>query len=232
MQPANPEAYNNMGMLYADLQQFDLALASYSKALELNPNSVEAYNNMGLLHASLRQFDQALSNYDKALVLNPEGSNITLNRSLALLSVGHYLEGWHDYESRLKQSGFSARFDKPLLSKSEDLRNKVVLVCAEQGYGDTVQFCRYVDLLAKCCRQVILRVPRVMVTICSTLISKPLVISDEGQPPHFDVYCFLMSLPFFVGDHIRHYSSEYPISLLRSCQSDLLERQTATRKRG
>lgn len=199
IRPNYPEAHSNLGLALAELGQYDQAFASYDKAIELDPSRADFYNNLGTAHAELRQFNQAITAYEKSIELDSSKPDALLNRSLAYLSVGKYEEGWPAYESRLKIKTHPRLFSQPLWLGKEDISKSTILLHAEQGLGDTLQFCRYVDQVSEMCANVFLLVQDPAIEICKTLPSRPTVISEIDALPNFDFHCPLMSLPLAFG---------------------------------
>ena len=185
------------GAALHELKRLDEALVSYDKALAINPKYADAYNNRGSALKELKRTDEALASYDKALAINPEYADAYFNKSVLLLLMGQYLEGWELYEWRLKKD----KDDYPAFPKlawrgQQDIQRKRLLIHAEQGLGDVIQFCRYVDQIKLLGAEVILEVPESLVSFVSTLTC-PMTVVAKGTPlPEFDAYCPIMSLPY------------------------------------
>lgn len=210
LNPESSETYNNLGKVYMEQQDFVRAREAYEKALVLDPTCPDPYINLGLVYANQRQFDQAFAFYQQALQIDPNNTNAKLNQSFGLLALGDYQTGWRAYESRNDLRRRPRVFSKPLWLGQEDISNATILVHAEQGLGDTLQFCRYVDLLAQRCRQVFLLVQKPLARICQTLASKPIVLTDDDALPEFDVHCPLMSLPLAFGTTVATIPASVP----------------------
>jgi hypothetical protein len=174
-------------------------MEAYSKAIAANPNFATAYSNRGFLLNALKRHNEAMADYDKALALNPDYADAYLNKSLLKLLLGEYEEGWELHEWRWKRSELKpeniSSFAQPLWLKKESLAGKTILLQAEQGLGDTIQFCRYVPMVQALGANVILEVQPPLAELISTSITSVKTIARGTPLPHFDFHCPLMSLP-------------------------------------
>ncbi|MFT4069322.1 tetratricopeptide repeat protein [Paraburkholderia sp.] len=198
LQPNYPDAWSNRGNALGDLNRPHEAERSYRRALELAPAFVDAWNNLGLAQVDLNQREHALSSYGRALALDPAAAETHWNQALCLLQMGRFETGWREYEWRWARSRIKAsrrEFAQPLWLGDFPLDGKTILLHAEQGLGDTLQFCRYAALVAKRGAKVVLEVPAALLRLLSTLEGVDQLI-EAGQPlPPFDCHCPLMSLP-------------------------------------
>lgn len=210
LKPDDPELLNNIGLANVESLKIDEAISVYEKALCKAPGAAHIYSNLGIAYAMNRKHELAIQSYEKAIKLDPLGLGAEWNRSLALLALGDYKAGWLAYEIRNRRKSGPRVFDQPLWLGDFDISTKTILLHAEQGLGDTLQFCRYADLVATQCKCVILKVPQPLVSICSTLVSKPIVISDDQALPAFDVHCPLMSLPFSMKTAVETIPNKVP----------------------
>ena len=125
----------------------DVALASHQQAVRLAPRSTEANYNLGLMLRDLGQTDAALSCLEKAIALNENHVDCQWDRALTLLEMGRLEEGFEAYESRWElDRSPPGEFDKPRWDGYE-FKGKTVLVHNEQGFGDTIQFARYLPMI-------------------------------------------------------------------------------------
>ncbi|HEX3382761.1 MAG TPA: tetratricopeptide repeat-containing glycosyltransferase family protein [Paraburkholderia sp.] len=198
LQPNYPDAWSNRGNVLGDLNQPHEAQRCYQRALELAPGFVDAWNNLGLAQVDLNQREAALSSYERALALNPASVEAHWNQSLCLLQMGRFDTGWREYEWRWERSRIKAgkrAFAQPSWLGDFPLDGKTILLHAEQGLGDTLQFCRYATLVAKLGAKVVLEVPAALLRLLSTLEGVDRLV-EAGQPlPPFDCHCPLLSLP-------------------------------------
>jgi hypothetical protein len=196
LQPRFPEALSNMGMLLRAERQFQEAEATYKRACSQNPDFAPAWNNLANLYVELGRLDQAERCYSKAIVISPDYAEAHTGRAMLRLLEGRFAEGWIEYEWRWSQPGHRRRkFPQPEWDGS-DLRNRTILLHAEQGAGDTIQFVRYTKLLKQLgARRVVLYCPTSLRTVIETNPDIDQVFCGQEAAPAFDVHAPLMSLP-------------------------------------
>jgi tetratricopeptide (TPR) repeat protein len=181
-------------------QEYEKARVALEKLLKMAPNNPRAYINLGSILNKLGFNDQALASYDRALALEPDFPLAMWNRSLLLLARGDYERGWQGYEYRwiakdLALSRAKRHFLKPQWTGSEPLKGKTILLHAEQGYGDAMQFCRYAKLVKQRGARVLLEVWTPLVALMQTLEYVDQVIETGSERPAFDYHIPLLSLP-------------------------------------
>jgi Flp pilus assembly protein TadD len=210
LQPDYPEAHNNLGNTLLELGLFAEAEMSCREALRLRPDFPEALNGLGAALQNLGHTTQAEASYRAALRLRPDRAGPHSNLGHTLLLSGRFEEGWNEFEWRWKTrqlSGSARKFSAPLWH-GEPIGDRAILLHAEQGLGDTLQFCRYVPVVAAGART-ILQVQAPLVRLLSTLpriaepgIAEPgiakIVAWGDSLPP-FDLHCPLLSLPRAFG---------------------------------
>jgi len=205
IRPDYAEAHNNRGIALQELRRLEEALASYDQALAIRPDYAEAYNNRGIAMQKLLRPEQALACYDQALAIRPDYAEAHWNESLCRLLVGDLESGWQKYEWRWlrKDRAENPRsYPQPAWLGAEDIAGKTILLYAEQGLGDTLQFSRYVPQVAALGATVVLEVPRALVPLFSDLEGKPRLVAKGSKLPAFDFHCSLMSLPLVFGTRL------------------------------
>jgi hypothetical protein len=213
IKPDHIEALTNRGLVLYESNRLDEAIASYDKVLALNPDCIEAYINRGNALSRLNHVDEAIACHDQAIALQPDLALAHFNRSLPLLLKGDYISGWDEYEWRLKGGmGFVEfrRFPTPQWLGKDDLTGKTIFVYAEQGYGDTIQFLRYVPLLASRGARVILEVQPSLLRLAQRLAGPAQVFASSEVPLRFEFWSPLMSLPRAFGTTIATIPCEVP----------------------
>ena len=198
IEPNNAEAYLNYGNALRSLDRPEDALVCYEKAIALKPSSVEAHNNQGSTLEILHRYNEALASFSNAIAINPNSASSHWNRSLCNLRIGNYKEGWLEYEWRWQLEQFTSpirNFRQKLWLGKESLQNKTILLHGEQGFGDNIQFCRYVPLVKLLGAKVILEVDTSLVELMHTLYGADQIIATNKQLPEFDYHCPLLSLP-------------------------------------
>jgi tetratricopeptide (TPR) repeat protein len=202
LRPDYAEAHLNRGNALHELKRFDEALASYDRALELRPDYAEALTNRGVSLHDLKRFDEALASYQRAIAVRPDHAEAHYREAMCRLLNGDYQRGWHKQEWRWQSRPLkNARrsFAQRLWLGAEPLAGKTILLHAEQGFGDTIQFCRYVPLVAERSGRVIVEVQKPLRELVSTLPGGAQVVSRGERLPAFDRHCPLLSLPLALG---------------------------------
>ncbi len=197
--PGHAGLYNNRGNALQELKRLEDAIESYETAIALNPHYAEAYCNRGAALHQLKRFDEAMESFDKALALKPGYLEATYERGVAHLLKGEFDIGWRAYEARTstKRRPYEKWvWDKPLWLGETDISGKTILVDREQGFGDVIQFCRYIRLLEDAGGRVLFPPQKQLQTLMRGLNAHPDIIDLDKEIPHFDLHCPLMSLPF------------------------------------
>lgn len=207
--------HNNRGNILRELQQPEEALAAFDEAISLKPNYSEAHTNRGNVLRDLKRYDEAIASHDTAIALAPEAPSAYWNKSLVALLTGDYTEGWRLFEWRWQSDslkGSVRTFEAPHWDGTEDIHDKTLLVYAEQGYGDTVQFCRYVPQLLEKAAQVVFEAPRSLLPLLTTLnAAERIHFVAAGDPlPAFDRHIALMSLPLAFNTQLETIPSAHP----------------------
>lgn len=193
--PEMPQAWVAMGNALLDLGNFDVAAGCFRRALALQPSSIAAKVNLALALAGLGAFHEALEVNDAAIADAPDMPEPRLGRATALLALGDYARGWPAYAARWEVPGGGRRgFNVPCW-QATDLSGKTLLVHAEQGLGDAIQFLRFVPRVAASFRgRVILEVHPPLLRLCKALPAIDCVVARGAALPHFDAHCPLMDL--------------------------------------
>ena len=198
LKPDYTQAWSNRGVVLKFLQRLDAAEQSYVRALQLQPDFVDAMVNYATLLKDLLRLPQAIALNQRAIALDANSSGAHLNLSICHLLTGDMAQGLPHYEWRWKteQLRDGARlFKQPLWLGDADLAGKTILLHAEQGLGDTLQFCRYAPMVASLGAKVVLEVQAPLIDLLKSLPGVDVLLA-QGQPlPQFDVHCPLLSLP-------------------------------------
>ncbi len=205
-------AWNNRGTTLLEMGRYAEAASSYCRTLEIAPALHDARVALATCYQALGRNDEALSSCDEVLAAAPGHAEAHWNRSLLLLLEGDYLAGWKEYEWRWKKRNFtSPRRDFPQPRwQGEPVAGKTILIHAEQGFGDTLQFCRYVPLVAAASAHVIFECHPPLAPLMESLGGNVNVLA-MGQPlPDFDLHAPLMSLPMIFGTTVETVPGEVP----------------------
>jgi len=195
--PACPETLSNLSAIQRLKGNMDEALRNCLKALALRPDYPDGLNNLGNLLKDAGRMEEAITVYRKALQLNPDNAELHKNYAMALLAAAHFDEGWREYEWRWKSQQLRNAL-RPLSKpewKGETHEGQTVLIRAEQGLGDSIQFCRYIPLIKDLGLRVILEVPPSLKRLMETLSGIDHVVTTGETIPPFDFHCPMMNLP-------------------------------------
>ena len=203
----------NRGNALAQLGRHADAVAAYDRTLAAIPGHVAAWSSRGVSLQALNRHADAIASFDRALALAPDYADAHFNKSLALLAIGDYPGGQAEYEWRWKRSGTEGirhNFGRPLWLGEHPLRGKTILLHAEQGLGDTIQFVRYVAPLARAGASVVLEVHAELKPLMSRLDGCRAVIGRGEARPTFDVHCPLGSLPLACKTELASVPADIP----------------------
>jgi tetratricopeptide (TPR) repeat protein len=210
--PDYPEAMMNLGAALKAINQDDRAVDLFRRALKLRPDFFEALLNYGQALCDSRHFDEAIAAFRKAIALRPDDPAAHFHLSGVLLLTGNFSDGWREYEWRLLKPDFGiakTRFPRPRWT-GQDLAGKRILLHAEQGAGDIIQFCRLATPLAQRGAQTILACPPTLLRLLRTLDGISHLITDTQTAPDFDYHCYLLSLPLLFGLNLQTIPARVP----------------------
>ena len=241
LKPDNPHVCNNIGASLQSLHRDDEALAWFDRALEHQPDFAQAALNKALSLIQLRRMDEAIAALDRAGTIDPDNAEIEWNLSLLRLMTGDFEAGWAGREARWRgrmRPASYPEFSQAMWLGDTDIDGKTILVQEDEGLGDTIQFARYIPLLAERGARVILVVRDQMFPLLSGLpgISLCLPRTSAGSLPPFDLHCPLCSLPYALGTRLDTIPSRVPYLPAPSEQlvqawKNRLEEQTSGRAR-
>jgi tetratricopeptide (TPR) repeat protein len=211
LRPSDPGAHNLRALCLLDLERPDEAIRSCERALELRATLADAHNTLGLALSSQKSFDLANSSFDRAIALQPDRLEPFFNKGVNLLLTGEFSPGWELYERRPAANTAAAdRAGGALWDGSAEIAGKTVYVYAEQGLGDTLQFCRYAKLLTGRGARVILSVQECLCNLLRDLGPDIQVIGSAQTPQAYDFRCALLSLPGAFGTRLDAIPSLVP----------------------
>jgi tetratricopeptide (TPR) repeat protein len=197
LSPQHPVAHFNRGVVLIKLGRYAEAVAANERAIAVAPDYVTAWLNRGMALAQLRRFEEAIASYGEVLARSKDNADAHFNRALALLTISDYRRGFEDYEWRWRRTGAPAQKNRGrrLWLGEFPLHGKTILLHAEQGLGDTIQFARYAPLVAAQGAKVVLEVQPELKSLLSRLDGVAAVVARGEAPPPFDMHCPLGSLP-------------------------------------
>lgn len=210
IKPDYAEAYSNLGIVLTQQGLYGDAIAAFERGLELKPDYPEAHSNLGITLSKAQRIDEALEHYERAIAAWPDYPDAHMNRALTYLLTGDFQRGWPEYEWRWKCKDFDARrFPQPRW-RGEPLDGRRILLCTEQGFGDTFEFIRYAQIVKERGGYVIVRCPKPLPPIVRGCRGVDEVCVEGGPLPPFDLYIELLSLPLVFGTTERDIPSEVP----------------------
>ena len=208
--PKDSDTLNRIGVILQQQKKLPLAQHFHEQAIAHNPNDVDALVSLAKAYLDYGDLTKALLYLNRALGLNPNHAIARYNRALVLLQQGKFQEGFVEYEWRLKTSEFPpCPFKQPMWDGS-DLQGKTLLLHAEQGLGDTIQFIRYAAIAAQKNGRLIFTCHRPLIRLMQGL---PEIVEfiPLGTPlPDFDTYTPLLSLPRILGTTIDNVPNQVP----------------------
>jgi len=188
--PQEPEFHNNLGLALAAGDRNDDAIAAYRRALALQPGHAVAWNNLGLTLQAANRLPEAIAAFREALARIPEFAQAHWNLALALLAHGAFEEGWREYEWRLKIPELAQHERKYAGPRWDGIARpgQTLLVTAEQGLGDTLQFIRLAQPLAGRGVRVLVSAQRSLVRLLATAPGVAAVFGPDEALPAYDAY--------------------------------------------
>lgn len=211
--PRSADAHNNRGAALAALGRHEEALAAYDRALATAPAAAEAHYNRGVSLAALNRHAEAVASYSRAIELKPNDSRGRWNRGLSRLALGDYANGFVDYEARLARTDTELvprRFAQPAWNGRQDLAGRTILLHAEQGIGDCIQFSRFARALHERGARVVLEAHPPIAPLLAALPSVDATVAAGSELPDFNYHCPLPSLPALLGTRLEHLPPQDP----------------------
>ena len=199
LRPHFPEALNNLGNALQDQGRLDEAVACYRQAVQLNAGYAEAFINWGNALKLQGRFDEALARYDDAVRLAPDNAQSHNNRSLLWLLLGDFARGWPEQEWRWRTKAFSWYTSSKPRWDGSDLDGRTILLFAEQGLGDTLQFIRYAPLVKMRGGRVVVECQPLLQPLLSRCPGIDQLLTQGSPRPDYDVEAPLLSLPSILG---------------------------------
>jgi tetratricopeptide (TPR) repeat protein len=201
LKPGYAGAHTNLGKILQALRRWDEAITAHRRAISLQHDLVEAWGNLGNALVALNRLDEASKAYEEALRLRPDSAETSYNACLVQLLQGDLPSAWEGYELRWRLRNLRPRpvQNRPPWDGSAPLAGRSIVVYAEQGIGDTLQFARYIPLLAERGATVHAVVQKTLKSLIGTVRGAVSVNTAEQPWPECDFHCPLLSLPRAFG---------------------------------
>ena len=213
LEPTLAHAYGNLAATLVALNRPEEALLWAQESLRRATDKAVAHCDLGSLFGRLNRTKEAIRQYDLALALQPGNVRARYFRGLMRLTLGLMPDAWAEHEARLQlpalMSGARA-FAAPIWSGRENLSGRTILLSTEQGFGDTIQFVRYVPMVAARGATVMLEVQRGLGALFQTIPGVTRLFEVGDPLPAFDLHCPLMSLPAAFNTNLGTIPSTVP----------------------
>jgi len=208
--PNFAEAHFNLASAFQNQDKIEDAIAHYQRGLALNPSYPEVYLNFGAALKAQCRLEDAIACYQRAITLKPNYPKARYNLALALLQRGDLPQGFTEYEWRWQLPHNPPRnFSQPLWDGSS-LQGQRILLHAEQGFGDTIQFIRYAPLVARRGGYVIVECQAPLIQLVATVPGINQVVAQGETLPQFDVHVPLLSLPYLFETTLETIPTQIP----------------------
>ena len=202
LKPDYTEAHCNLAMVLKQQGKLTEAIGHYRQAQALKPEDAGIHFILGKAVVELGQIEEAIGHYRQAIAIQPDYAEAHYNLGMALLLLGDMAKGFAEYEWRWQWSEFarqnSLSIDRPLWDGTP-LQGCTIFLYAEQGYGDTIQFIRYLSLVRERGGKAIVACPQELKRLLSAIPGIEQVLTTGDVLPAFDCYAPLMSLPHILG---------------------------------
>ena len=210
LRPGYVDAWTNLGNLLRDNGDRQGCLRAFQRAMQLAPRDPEPIYNLGVALEHFGDWAGSLAAFEATVECDPSHVDGRWNNALALLRHGRFEEGFRDYEARLRRGTPGPRPCPQPVWDGTPLAGRTILVWAEQGFGDALQFLRFVPEVAARGGRVVLEVGDSLRGLASRIPGIATVSARGAEPPPFDTHVALMSLPFTLGLHDADIPSHGP----------------------
>ncbi|WEY41297.1 tetratricopeptide repeat protein [Paraburkholderia sp. SUR17] len=198
LEPDYAHAWFTRGRVGLETHRYEDALEDFDRVVSIDPAHKIAHFHRGNALRSLRRHDEANEAYVNAIAIDTDYAEAHCMRGFLCLAIGDFEAGWREYEWRWRDTqldGSRRDFVQPRWTYGMPLEGQTILLYAEQGLGDTLQFCRYAPLVKALGAKVVLEVPIELKGLLASLDGVDTIVVRGGPLPPFDLHCPLLSLP-------------------------------------
>jgi Flp pilus assembly protein TadD len=212
LRPGDPQTLHSRAVALERAGQLDDATQALGDIIARFPDFPRAPMSLGAILESQARYDEALDLFERAVALDPDYPKARAARAAAWLRAGDYARGWDEYEWRWRVENFPGRKPRPDVAmwEGQDLEGRRILVYAEQGFGDTIQFVRYAPLLAQRGATVIVEAFAPLVRLLRTVAAVQSVVTPDEPPPAHDLQVPMLSLPRLFHTSVDTIPSQVP----------------------
>jgi len=192
IQPEFAEGYYNMGVFFQEQRKLKKSVKAYQKAIQIQPDYVETHINLGVVLREQGLLKESVKAHQKAIRIQPDDAEAHINLAITFLLQGRLNVGWKEFEWRWSRK---RDFKRPLWDGTP-LNEKSILIYAEQGFGDTIQFVRYIDLLPGANTVVIFVCQPELKSLFKGIARIDILVTKGEDIPNSDFQVPLLSLPY------------------------------------
>ena len=209
--PASAAAHNHQALALYDLRRLDEALTAADRAIALDAQYPEAHNSRAITLFDLRRLDEAVASCDRALAIRPDFAPAHLNRATSLLSLGDLARGFEEYRWRWRVNGFQPAIARLRPAwEGQNLSGRSILIYGEQGFGDHLQFSRYVAGVARMAARTALVTEPALLTLFRRSYPGVDVSTGVAEEAAFDFQVALLDLPRALGTALKTIPADIP----------------------
>lgn len=202
--PNSAGAYTNLGNVYNKLNQYKKAAKLHEKSIELEPKGANAYSNLATSLKNQGLNKQAIKNYKKAISLNPNFVNAHFDLATTYLTIGEFEKGFLEYEYRFRKDEmlghialYKEIFSKPMLKRDDNIEGKTLLLHSEQGFGDSLQFIRFLPQIKKRYKcKIAVKCRDELTKLFESMEDIDILRNRSEKTPYFDIHLPIMSMPY------------------------------------
>jgi Flp pilus assembly protein TadD len=205
LDPQNPKIRNDLGHGFMLLGKYEEALAWFDRALEIRPDAVETLNNKAFSLGRLHRFDEAFAVYARSKAVAPGNAATDFNVASLQMLTGSFAAGWLGREARFRLPSPSPYpdFREPRWFGDQDVAGKTILLYPDEGFGDCIQFVRYVPMVAARGARVVLVVEEPLRPLLAALPGVCECVARSARLPQFDLHCPISSLPLVFNTRLQ-----------------------------
>lgn len=210
LDPQSANAYNNLGSALKDQGRLEEAIACCQEAIRLQPSHADAHNNFGSSLVEQGRLQEAIAHYEQALYYKPDHVNAHLNLGITLLMLGNFQRGFDEYHWRWRSKQCPPLRYPNALWGGSDLTGKIILLTAEQGFGDTIQFARYAPLVAERGGHVVIACQKPLLRLLETLPRIDQCVDRDRVNVETHFHAPLLDLPLILGTTVDTIPANVP----------------------
>jgi Flp pilus assembly protein TadD len=210
LQPDAFDAVMNLGIVLSDQGEFDEATVTFEAARRLRPNSADILQNIGMNLGRQERWAEAIEYYEQALRVKPDFPEVHRNLAYALLITGDYARGWPEHEWRLRCEPYPGYKINRTFWNGDTFQDRTILLHAEQGYGDILQFIRFAPMVKQRMGRVLVLCAAPLLQLVARCNGVDMAFECGSYEPRCDVHAPLLSLPAIFGTTIETIPAQVP----------------------